>query len=150
MLQKWSNTMVSMEKILFLIRHIEGSLKKDIDMQFRENDLTFSQTQVLSLIFRNGGSISQKKLQEDLQVSHPTVVGLVQRLEKSGFISCRKDEKDQRNKVISLTKRAEDFHKQMIQHFEDNDKKMQKDFSDEELHELERLLNKLNDNISID
>lgn len=142
--------MASMEKILFLIRHIEGNLKKDIDMQFKENDLTFSQTQVLSRIFRNGGSISQKKLQEDLQVSHPTVVGLVQRLEKSGFISCRKDEKDLRNKVIVLTKKAEDFHKQMIRHFEDNDRKMLKDFSDEELLELERLLNKLNNNIGVE
>ena len=142
--------MASMEKILFLIRHIEGNLKKDIDMQFKENDLTFSQTQVLSRIFRNGGSISQKKLQEDLQVSHPTVVGLVQRLEKSGFISCRKDEKDLRNKVIVLTKKAEDFHKQMIRHFEDNDRKMLNGFSDEELLELERLLNKLNNNIGVE
>ena len=148
MLQKGDHGMASADNILFLMKHIEGGIKKDVDTQLRENDLTFSQSHVMFEIYKNNGSISQKKLQENLQVSHPTIVGLVQRLEKNGFISSRKDENDQRNKIIFLTKKAEDFHKQMSAHRREYHKRMMKGFTEEEILELDRLLNKLNDNIS--
>ena len=67
MLQKGDHGMASADNILFLMKHIEGGIKKDVDTQLRENDLTFSQSHVMFEIYKNNGSISQKKLQENLQ-----------------------------------------------------------------------------------
>ena len=134
------------ENVFSLIRHIDAQIKKEIDAQFKENDLTYSQSHLLYQVGKNGGSISQKELQSRLKVSHPTVVGLVQRMEKSGFLYSRVDEKDKRNKMIYLSQKAEDFHKKLMKSRSENIQKVLKGFSEEEKSELERLLNKMIEN----
>ena len=131
-----------------LIRHINYTIKAGIDAKFKSYDLTFSQSQLIFHIFRNKGCISQKELQEKLKVSHPTVVGLVQRLEKNGFVKTEKDESDKRNKIIYTTALSDQLHKEMIKQHDENNKKLMKSFSKEEMIELERLLNKMNENIT--
>ena len=134
-------------EIAYLLRKINNRLKAGADAKLRENDLTFSQSQVLWYIYSNDGSITQKQLQNFLNVSHPTVVGLVKRLENNHFITTETDQKDHRNKKIQLTREALDFQKSLREHKEETDRIMLKDFSDEEKEELVRLLNKLYGNM---
>ena len=136
------------DNIMFLLRHINYTIKTGIDAKFKSYDLTFSQSQLIFHIFRNNGCISQKELQEKLKVSHPTVVGLVQRLEKNGFVKTEKDENDKRNKIIYTTELTEQLHKELKKQHDENNKKLMKSFSKEEMIELERLLNKMNENIT--
>ena len=134
--------------IMHLIRKISFRMKNGMDASLKENDLTFTQMLVLRYISHADGEVSQKKIQEYLNVSHPTVVGLVKRLENHGFVECQTDEKDKRNKIVFLTQKARDFGKTM----EENRKKAEKtaygNFSREEVNELTRLLNKLYENIN--
>ena len=96
-------------EISFLIHGIDKKLKASIDAGLNKYELTFSQSQVLFILHKNGNRLSQKKLQELMNVSHPTMVGLIQRLEANGFVKTTVDEEDKRNKIVERTAKAEAF-----------------------------------------
>ena len=98
------------EDIGYLIHKIDNKIKTNIDNHFKIHDLTFSQSQVLHLLSKNGGTVNQKQLQTMMNVSHPTMVGLVQRLESNGFVTTAPDNMDRRNKIVSLTEEAVLFY----------------------------------------
>ena len=75
------------EEIGYLIHKIDNRIKTRIDNQLKKNELTFSQSQVLHHLDRNGGSLNQKELQSLMNVSHPTIVGLVNRLYEKGLVT---------------------------------------------------------------
>ena len=102
------------ESIDYLIHKIDNKIKTNIDNHFKVHDLTFSQSQVLHLLSTNGGTVSQKQLQTMMNVSHPTMVGLVQRLEANGFVKTEPDCTDRRNKLVSTTEEALKFREEMI------------------------------------
>ena len=132
----------------FLIHRIDNKVKTDIDAQLKIHDLTFSQSQVLFQLMKNGGSMSQKQLQDVMKVSHPTMVGLVQRLETNGYVETALDQNDKRNKIVTITKAAEQFSHDMEESRKKNRKKMLKGLSEEEAQELFRLLNKVYENVN--
>ena len=133
----------------FLIHRIDNKVKADIDAQLKIHDLTFSQSQVLFQLMKNGGSMSQKQLQDVMKVSHPTMVGLVQRLEANGYVRTALDQNDKRNKIVTITEAAEQFSHDMEASRKKNRKKMLKDLSEEEVQELSRLLNKVYENVNV-
>ena len=54
------------DDIGYLIHQIDNRIKTNIDNHFKVHDLTFSQSQVLHLLEKNGGSMSQKQLQTQM------------------------------------------------------------------------------------
>ena len=134
--------------IMHLIKKINFHMKTSMDARLKENDLTFTQMIVLRYISQKGGTAGQKEIQEYLNVSHPTVVGLVKRLESHGFVVCRADEQDRRSKIVSLTPSATEFGRSMEEGKKKADEAVLSNFNEEELTEFTRLLNKLYDNIN--
>lgn len=124
----------------FLIHKIENRMKARIDAQFSIHNLTFSQSQVLFQLKKHDGCLSQKQLQDLLNVSHPTMVGLIKRLEANGYVKTSLDEKDRRNKIVSVTKEAMQFYKDMDESRIRNNKDMLKGLNKEEERELIRFL----------
>ena len=94
------------KEIGFIIKQISDKLKSRADNSFQKHDLTLAQVKVLGFIARSGGCVTQKSIEEHLQVSHPTVVGIVKRLEEKAFLSCTIGQQDKRNKIVSLTEKA--------------------------------------------
>ena len=93
--------------------------------------------------------MSQKQIGKELEISHPTVVGLVQRLETKGFVESFTDEKDRRIKMVRLTERAYEHQHFMETRFREKEKLMTRGMSEEEVQELIRLLRKLHANLEI-
>ena len=135
------------EDIGYLIHKIDNKIKTNIDNHFKIHDLTFSQSQVLHLLGTNGGTVNQKQLQTMMNVSHPTMVGLVQRLEANGFVATAPDTMDRRNKIVSLTEEAVKFKEEMVRSAETFNRTMLDGINDEELSVVTRVLNKMIDNI---
>lgn len=79
------------------------------DEDLKRHDLTLTQTRVLGFLAEMGGQATQKEIEDDLQVSHPTVVGLVSRMEQKGFLTTRPDPMDRRNKLVELTEKAREL-----------------------------------------
>lgn len=87
---------------------INDRIKQRADADLQNHDLTLMQTRVLGFLMEAGGQVSQKEIEHDLQVSHPTVVGLVSRMEQKGFLTSRVDPMDRRSKLIRVTQKGID------------------------------------------
>ena len=134
-------------EIGYLIHKIDTKIKANLDQELSRHDLTFSQSLVNHLLRLNGGQLSQKALQDLMKVSHPTVVGLVQRLESNGYVKTEIDENDKRYKIVTLCDIADGFKKDMMRSKERFDKKMFQDLPQEKLDELYQILQKMYENI---
>lgn len=107
-----------------LFKAISEKMRTRFDNQLKDNNLTFSQCQVLFFINCNGGKVTQKQIEGFLDVSHPTVVGLITRLEKNGYISCHTDENDKRNRIVCQTEKAANFSGEMFRSRLEGEEKM--------------------------
>ena len=82
-----------------------------------------------------------------MNVAHPTVVGIVSRLEKNGFLKCYVDEADKRNKIVCLTEKAIDVGEQMNAEIEMNEKMLLNNLSDDDINSLRRILKTIYKNL---
>ena len=83
-------------RIGFLIKNISDRMRASGDNDLREHGLTFSQAHILFVIENAGGTLAQKNIEKILDVSHPTVTGLIARLHPD----------DRRNKIVTMTQKA--------------------------------------------
>lgn len=91
----------------YLIKSVNDKLKTKADAELKEQKLTFTQSRVLAFLEGRGGQATQKEIERFLDVSHPTVVGIVSRMEQNGYLKCWTDGKDRRNKIVGLTPQAQ-------------------------------------------
>ena len=136
------------QDIGYIIKKISVSQKAGMDASLSAYNLTSSQLHVLFLLDRSGGEMTQKTLEEALGVSHPTVVGLVSRLEKQGFITTETDSDDRRHKKILPTEKALNLKEELSRARRENERKMTSGFSDKELKQLNEYLQRIYANIS--
>lgn len=94
-----------------------------------------------------GGKATQKEIEDHLQVSHPTIVGIVSRLEKNGFVACSVDEKDRRNKIVCATCKALNTVDAMRIGKQKMEERLTKGISETELAEFNRIINLMCKNI---
>lgn len=135
------------QNIGFLIKVISDRMKALGDNNLREHELTFSQMQVLGVVDRNGGTIAQKEIERILDVSHPTIVGLVNRLQDKGFVICETDETDRRSKIVSLSDKAMSLGRTMREKRDAAESGMLEGLNDEEIEQLDTLLRKVYRNV---
>ena len=72
----------------YLIKSINDKLKVRADAELKKYHLTMSQSRVLIYLRSRGGQATQKEIETFLDVAHPTVVGLVSRMEQNGYVTC--------------------------------------------------------------
>lgn len=131
----------------FLIKKLTDKLRANVDASLKKHDLTFSQTMVIDFLSEHNCKATQKEIEENLRVSHPTVVGIISRLEKNGFVNCFTDEKNRRNKIVCMTDKAQGIVSVMSADKKEIERKLTKGLSDEELEEFRRILDILYKNI---
>lgn len=136
------------EEIIHRIRMISNRMRARGDANMKERGLTFSQFQVLIILNKHDGTMTQKELEREMKVSHPTMVGLLQRLEKSGYVVFKSDKNDKRIKIVKETKKAINFKEETKQRIHDMSVKMFKNLNDKDKEELYRMLNVINDDLN--
>ena len=140
-----------MEENLFLFRRfrlLDQAGKQRVDQQFQEMELTAMQSYVLRYLHdRAGEVVYPKDIEQRFHLTHPTVSGLLARLEAKGFIVCTPDPDDRRCKRIRLTERARQCDAAVGQAFETLERVMCSGMSDEEQQTLLRLLDLAADNL---
>lgn len=126
----------------YLIKSINDKLTVKADAELKQFNLTMSQCRVFLYLSSRGGQGTQKEIETFLGVSHPTVVGLVSRMEQNGYVICWPCE-DGRNKNVKLTPKAEDIDKDMKKNMQANEQKLLEPLSPEESEKLRDLLLKV-------
>ena len=89
-----------------LLKMITDKIKMRADANLAQQGLTLTQSRVLGYLNHNGGQATQKEIEGFLQVSHPTVAGIIGRMEQNGFVYCWLDPADKRSKIVCQTERA--------------------------------------------
>lgn len=123
----------------YLIKSINDKLKVRADAELKKYHLTMSQSRVLIYLRSRGGQATQKEIETFLDVAHPTVVGLVSRMEQNGYVTCWPCE-DGRNKYVKLTPQAEVIDKDMQENMHANEEMLLAPLSPEERERLRDLL----------
>lgn len=124
----------------YLIKAIDDKLKIRADAELKSSGLTLSQSRVLAILNNSGGQATQKEIEDFLEVSHPTVVGIVSRMEQNGLLTTWFDTKQQRSKVVALTEKARNIGKDMDSTIQDQEEAMLNGLTPEETALLEKAL----------
>ena len=124
----------------YLIKNINDKLKVKADADLKHNKLTLAQSRVLAFLDSRGGQATQKEIEVYLEVSHPTVVGIISRMEKNGHLRCRVDETDKRNKIVALTEQAKALGEEMEQRILANEKMLLASLSEADIKKLKKML----------
>lgn len=132
------------DDIPYLIKSVSDKMRASGDAQLRQRGLTFSQLRVLGFLHDCGGSATQKEIERHLGAAHPTVVGLVGRMEKRGFVTHYTDDQDRRNKIVCITEKAELLGDELEKGRQQSFREMTSGLTEQERAELVRLLQILN------
>lgn len=131
---------MTQKDIGYLIKNINDKLKVKADADLKHSNLTLAQSRVLAFLDSRGGRATQKEIEVYLDVSHPTVVGIISRMERNGHLRCRVDETDKRNKIVALTEQAKAMGKEMEQRISANEKMLLASLSEADIKKLKQML----------
>mgnify|MGYP004550226791 CR=1 FL=1 len=129
------------------IKVIDGRLTSLAGAAFKKYGVTLSQTRVLKYINDSGGEAFQTDVERYIGSSHPTIVGILSRLERDGFLESRYEKDDKLRRKVVMTKKARDIGEGIFADVEKIESAMTAGFSVDEIDELKRLLDKIIDNI---
>lgn len=115
-------------------------MRADADLAQQGLTLTLTQSRVLGYLDRSGGQATQKEIEGLLQVSHPTVAGIINRMEQNGFVRCRLDPADKRSKIVSQTERAAAVAQDMHATIQTTEQQMLRSLTPEQIAALESAL----------
>lgn len=130
-----------------LFKVIHERMQTAADADLKAQGLTFAQGQVIVFLAEHGSRALQKEIEASLGVSHPTVTGLVSRLEKSGFVRTWTDAEDRRNKVVELTDKARETGDRLRGTMHERDRALLAGLDEREQAELIRMLRQVYANV---
>lgn len=103
-------------------------------------DLTASQGHIMGFLAHRASPPCPRDIEEAFRLSHPTVSGLLSRLEKKGFIEFRPDDSDRRIKRIFILPKGRECLDLMSSTIQRTEAQMVQDFTPEERAQFSDLL----------
>ena len=123
------------------IKRISSAMDRKRTMDLEDVELTSSQGMVLGyLARRQGEAVCPGDVGKHFGLSHPTVTGILQRLEAKGYIAYEADPDDRRKKRVAATEKALECHARIRSRFFETEALITKGMSPEEIAALVRLL----------
>ena len=124
------------------IRILHWAAGQQMSATLASMDLTASQGHILAFIAHSPQPPCPRDMEEAFQLSHPTVSGLLSRLEKKGFIRCAPDPADRRCKRVSLDAKGRECLARMDATIAENERRMVENFTEEEKRQFADLLDR--------
>lgn len=126
------------------IKRIHNTFAGSGSRFIRQQNLTFSQMEMMLYLMRNSGRpICQKELEEALHLTNPTVTGLLSRLEEKGMVVRRVDEKDRRFRRVELSQDGREVLKKVGDEIHRTERKLFGCLNREETDQLLELLDRV-------
>lgn len=129
-------------------RLIHEKFKLLSNLEMAQYDITYSQMWVLWYLLTHGNhQVRQKDLCEAANVKHPTMVGLIQRLEAKGLVALESDPEDRRQTIVRVTDKAQEIMDQQRAEHDARDLSLVDGMSADEIQQLNTLLEKVHTNL---
>lgn len=142
---------VGRDDLGFKIKIISKLLTQNMNNSITSLDLTSSQARVLGyLCYRTQRQETAypRDIERDFHFTHPTVSGLLQRLETKGYLSSEPSTEDRRCKQILVTKRALEAHQQVLDQLAASEQRLVSDMSPAEITQLHSFLDRIIQNLN--
>lgn len=102
------------DSIGYWIMGAAHELQRALNEELATHGITFRQWEVLALISLKGGQ-SQSELAEQMRLEAPTLVGVLDRMERDGWIVRVTDNTDRRRKIVQPTDQVEPVWARMVE-----------------------------------
>ena len=116
----------------FLGRILHWCTHHAIDTALETMELTGAQGHIMAYLAHAKEPPCPRDLEAEFRLTHPTVSGLLSRLEQKGFIELRTDPEDRRCKRIYVLPKGQQCHELMHQTIQKNEQRMTEGFTEEE------------------
>lgn len=133
-----------------MVRVLNFAISQSLTQALAEMELTSAQGRIMGYLALSKERPCAKDIEEKFHLSHPTVSGLLARLEKKGFIEFRPDEKDRRCKRIYMLPKGADCNDQIYRVIRENERKLVTGFSEAEKQQFSSLLTRAANNLGYD
>ena len=142
---------VGRDDLGFKIKIISKLLTQNMNNSITSLDLTSSQARVLGHLCyqtQRQEKTYPRDIERHFRFTHPTVSGLLQRLEAKGYLSSEPSTEDRRRKQILVTKRAMEANQQILDHLAASEQRLVRDMSGAEITQLQGFLDRMIQNLS--
>lgn len=134
--------------VLKVLRYVYNQMERCRNADFDALGITSSQASVMMFLFKNRKrEVTQQSVQAALLLSHPTITGLMQRLESKGFITRKNSPEDYRCKYVKLTKKGCEIERGLKYNMKRMQERALVGLSPEEIDNLEKSLCVLAENL---
>lgn len=133
-----------------IFRMLSFSLAQRMNETLSCLELTFSQGHILGYLAHCPEPPCARDIEERFQLSHPTVSGLLSRLEKKGFLSQQPDPQDRRRKLLMLLPKGKACTDTMEAVIRQGDEALLRGFTPEERAQFRGYLTRALHNVSPD
>lgn len=123
-----------------MFRLLHCACSQAITAALGEMELTSAQGRVMGFLARRKQPPCARDIEEEFHLSHPTVSGLLSRLEKKNFIEFCPDEKDGRCKRIYISPRGWDCNERIYGIILENEERIVAGFTPQEREQFAALL----------
>ncbi len=124
------------------VRILHWCTEKAITRALEEMELTSAQGHIMGYLSHRDTPPCPRDIEEAFHLSHPTVSGLLSRLEKKGFITLRSDENDRRCKRIFVLPKGLECHERMRETIRTIETRMVSGFTPEEQTQFSAFLDR--------
>jgi DNA-binding MarR family transcriptional regulator len=129
------------DRLIFLISKVYQKLIINLQKAFSESGVVVTPIQVMLLFFlqkNNGSSLTQ--ISQGLMLENPTVTGLIDRLEKSGYVKRSDHPNDRRVYLVHLTEKGKKIANKALPIVKRLNEEVKKGYSKEEIEAFKKVL----------
>lgn len=131
------------------IKALNRAFHQAANASFADMELTCTQGMLLAYLARHKEeTVFPKDLEQFFELSHPTVSGLLNRLEAKGFITVTPDLQDRRCKRIAMTEKAVQARERTAAQMAALDLQLVSGFTEQEANQFWQLLCRAADNVA--
>ncbi len=126
----------------FLLRILSSAAGQAVTNALADLELTSAQGHIMGFVTHAPAPPCPRDIEEAFQLSHPTVSGLLSRLEKKGFIQLLPDQHDRRCKRIHILPKGLELDQTMQDAIQASEARLTQDFTEEEKAQFAAYLNR--------
>jgi DNA-binding MarR family transcriptional regulator len=130
------------EHICFNVGRVMRRVYEHYDSRLSPFNLTTPQYMVFNALWMGDG-ITIGELGQRVALDGSTITGILDRMEKTGYVERRPNAEDRRSALVYLTAKAREVGPRIISFADELDAAIRKDFSAQEMAVFERVLRKL-------
>jgi MarR family transcriptional regulator for hemolysin len=134
----------------FVLYRTAMAFRKALDLELRrKTGVTFGQWKILALLSREDG-LTQKEIADRCEVEGPTLIPIIDKMEKEGFVTRKVDREDRRINRIFLTTKADATWNSLVDCSMQVRKSSIRDISEEQVKIMRDVLEKISQNLMTD